>query len=428
MIPRLFAWPPVRAARPQALERPVVGLLVASTIFLLATGHREHPVLVRLRLRLREGALLRGGRVRGGARRCTSSSSCRWRCAHTARAASSRRCAQASPRRGRSRRTTTWSRPRPDPPTISPPRAARRGRRRLAALLVANAGESLGGPLRDLAVLAPRRAGGFPVNKTRARRRRHRRAWSAPPTGSRVAAAPRELELTLDELLALPQATHTLTLGCVEGWSTRQSWTGVPLRELARRAGVPEPARARGRLAAAEGRPARRRRSPGGAVADPRSLLALQVGRRAAAARPRLPGTDHRAGAARRAQHEVGRPPGAARMRPAALVAHVAALAPRRPGRSCSCSGWAGASTSSRWLLGAVIVHDALIWPAYTGADRAARRGRPAGWSNFVRVPLRDLGAARARLLPDHARQGRGGVHARERARVGRLRAALARS
>lgn len=74
-------------------------------------------------------------------------------------------------------------------------------------------------------------------------------------------------------------------------------------------------------------------------------------------------------------------------MRPAALVAHVAALA---------LAGWAllqllglgGSEHIVAWLLGAVIVHDALIWPAYTGADRAARRGRPAGWSNFVRVPL----------------------------------------
>ena len=37
VIPRLFAWPPVRSPA-HALERLVVGLLVASTIFLLATG------------------------------------------------------------------------------------------------------------------------------------------------------------------------------------------------------------------------------------------------------------------------------------------------------------------------------------------------------------------------------------------------------
>jgi hypothetical protein len=74
-------------------------------------------------------------------------------------------------------------------------------------------------------------------------------------------------------------------------------------------------------------------------------------------------------------------------MKPVALAAHVAALA---------LAGWAllqllglgGSEHIVVWLIGAVIVHDALIWPAYTGADRAARRGRPAGWSNYVRVPL----------------------------------------
>lgn len=74
-------------------------------------------------------------------------------------------------------------------------------------------------------------------------------------------------------------------------------------------------------------------------------------------------------------------------MRPAALAAHIAAVV---------LAGWAllqllglgGSEHIVAWLLGAVIVHDALIWPAYTGADRAARRGRPAGWSNFVRVPV----------------------------------------
>ena len=35
-------------------------------------------------------------------------------------------------------------------------------------LLAANAGQSIGGPLRATAFLAPRRQGGFPVNKTAA--------------------------------------------------------------------------------------------------------------------------------------------------------------------------------------------------------------------------------------------------------------------
>lgn len=39
------------------------------------------------------------------------------------------------------------------------------------------------------------------------------------------------------------------------------------------------------------------------------------------------------------------------------------------------------------WLAGAVIVHDLVLWPGYTALDRLARRGRPAGWVNYVRVP-----------------------------------------
>ena len=68
-----------------------------------------------------------------------------------------------------------------------------------------------------------------------------------------------------------------LTLGCVEGWSTRQTWTGVPLAELARRAGVAEP----GELLVESLQPKgilRQATLSGGQVADERSLLALRVG------------------------------------------------------------------------------------------------------------------------------------------------------
>ena len=87
---------------------------------------------------------------------------------------------------------------------------------------------------------------------------------------------PRELQLSREELLALPQATHTLTLGCVEGWSTRQTWTGVPLPELARRAGVADPRE----LLVESLQPAgilRQATLAANQVADERSLLALRV-------------------------------------------------------------------------------------------------------------------------------------------------------
>jgi DMSO/TMAO reductase YedYZ molybdopterin-dependent catalytic subunit len=47
-----------------------------------------------------------------------------------------------------------------------------------------------------------------------------------------------ELSFSREELLALPQRTATLPIACVEGWTTRQRWTGVQLKLLAERAGA----------------------------------------------------------------------------------------------------------------------------------------------------------------------------------------------
>ena len=71
---------------------------------------------------------------------------------------------------------------------------------------------------------------------------------------------------------------------------------------------------------------------------------------------------------------------------PLHLLAHLAALA---------LAGWAllailelgGWQRILLWLAAAVILHDALLWPAYTLLDRLARRGRPVAWINYVRVP-----------------------------------------
>jgi DMSO/TMAO reductase YedYZ molybdopterin-dependent catalytic subunit len=105
-----------------------------------------------------------------------------------------------------------------------------------ALLLVANVGETIGGPLRSLAFLAPRRED-FPVNRTAAR---------AEITPEMVGAAYQltltgggtEVLLSRDELLGMPQHTATLPIACVEGWTTTQEWTGVRLSELARAAGL----------------------------------------------------------------------------------------------------------------------------------------------------------------------------------------------
>ncbi len=43
----------------------------------------------------------------------------------------------------------------------------------------------------------------------------------------------------MDDLLALPQRTETLPIACVEGWSASATWTGVRLRDLLDAADVP---------------------------------------------------------------------------------------------------------------------------------------------------------------------------------------------
>jgi DMSO/TMAO reductase YedYZ molybdopterin-dependent catalytic subunit len=107
-----------------------------------------------------------------------------------------------------------------------------------ATLLAANVGQTLGGPFRSLAFLAPRRED-FPINK---------RAAVAGVTAEMVGPSYRLVLRTGDavvalsraDLLALPQHTARLPIACVEGWTTTQEWTGVRLSELAARAGAPD--------------------------------------------------------------------------------------------------------------------------------------------------------------------------------------------
>jgi len=72
---------------------------------------------------------------------------------------------------------------------------------------------------------------------------------------------------------------------------------------------------------------------------------------------------------------------------PLHLLAHLAALA---------IAAWAllqalqlgGADRIALWLVGAVVLHDLVLWPAYTTLDRLARRRRPLGSANYIRFPV----------------------------------------
>ncbi|MFR9796804.1 molybdopterin-dependent oxidoreductase [Streptomyces sp. MS06] len=173
--------------------------------------------------------------------------------------------------------------PRPDRPTVS-----RRGALGLvggASLLLfgTTVGQSLGGPLRRTALLAPHGGpdpgsgpGGFQVNKTAAYvgidpAETRDEAWRLVVTGRTGT-----VRLSRADLLAMPLHSAALPIACVEGWSTRdQWWRGVRLRDLAALVGhdtdppdvLVESLQRHGPFRVAALR--------ANQVADPRSLLAL---------------------------------------------------------------------------------------------------------------------------------------------------------
>ena len=281
VIPRLFAWPPVTAPA-QAVERAALALLVGSAIFLFATGvanmqywypfhfnflvaHYYGAVIfvgsLAVHVALKTPVILRAYRDRGWLRPLRDD------LAHT-------RPEPADPHGG-------LVPPDPAPPTLSR-RALFAGVGAGAlALVVASAGQSIGGPFRRLAFLAPRRQeigsgpNEFQVNKTAAA------AGVTPDMAGAewrlvLRGGGREVRLSREDLLAMPQRTERLPIACVEGWSTTQAWSGVPLAALAARAGLPgaagvfvESLQPRGALRAAS--------LSADQLADPRSLLALKV-------------------------------------------------------------------------------------------------------------------------------------------------------
>jgi hypothetical protein len=114
------------------------------------------------------------------------------------------------------------------------------------ALVVATHGGTFA-PLGDLAVLGQRRPGvgpqGLPVNKTAAAARVIGVARDPAYRLVVDGAVARRLELTLDDLRALPGRAATLPIACVEGWSESVRWRGVQVRDLLALAGVDPGAR-----------------------------------------------------------------------------------------------------------------------------------------------------------------------------------------
>ncbi|MGC4770064.1 molybdopterin-dependent oxidoreductase [Micromonospora sp. DT44] len=280
VLPKLFAWPPARSVA-QVLERLTLLLLVGGILFQIATG------LLNIQYSYVFGFDFYTAHY-FGAWIFTAAF-----VAHVIIKFPRLVTALRSRPPGTELRTTRAD-TRPEPPDpdglvateSGPATVSRRGAVALVgggALLLAvlTIGESLDGPLRRTALLLPRGRqpgtgpNGFPVNRTVAaagvRPEQTDASWRLTLRGGG-----RTVTLDRPGLLALTQHTAALPIACVEGWSTRQRWTGVRLRDLAALAGVPDPVSARVSSLEQAGL-FRTAVLAANQVLDPDSLLALRV-------------------------------------------------------------------------------------------------------------------------------------------------------
>ncbi|MBA2505387.1 MAG: molybdopterin-dependent oxidoreductase [Thermoleophilaceae bacterium] len=242
-IPKLFEWPPVRSPA-HALERLSLALLVGGSLFVFFTGILNvqlwYPfgfgflpahyygafiflAALTLHVAIKLPVVRRSFGERGVVRPLRDDLE------HTRPEAYDHEADSTAPEA-------------PAAPTLS--------RRGLIAtigagslgLFIVSAGQAIGGPLRRLAVLAPRGGdigGGpnaFPVNKS---------AATAKVTPALAGAnwqlqleGPSRASLFRFQLADMEQHTEDLPIACVEGWSTTQTWTGVRLRDLAKIVGA----------------------------------------------------------------------------------------------------------------------------------------------------------------------------------------------
>jgi DMSO/TMAO reductase YedYZ molybdopterin-dependent catalytic subunit len=148
---------------------------------------------------------------------------------------------------------------------------------------VMTAGQVIGGPFADLALLAPRGRGrgsapnAFPVNKSFAAVGIDRARVGPDWRLALLVGDERRALLDRQSLLAMELATAVLPIACVEGWSTTQTWTGPRLSELARLAGAPDAQEVEVRSLQPRGI-LRHATLNHGQLHDPDSLLALRVG------------------------------------------------------------------------------------------------------------------------------------------------------
>jgi hypothetical protein len=170
-----------------------------------------------------------------------------------------------------------------DRPTATAPGAL--SRRALVRTTFAAAGvavlATVGGTvpwLRNVSVFATRTGegpGGVPINKS-ARAAGVEESATSPDWRLDVVVGGVVTSLSYDDLRAMPQHTVDLPIACVEGWSAQGTWSGVRLADLL--ASVDAPAdRDVVVTSLQESGPYRRTTLPAGFAADERTLLALDL-------------------------------------------------------------------------------------------------------------------------------------------------------
>jgi DMSO/TMAO reductase YedYZ molybdopterin-dependent catalytic subunit len=301
-------------------------------------------------------------------------------------------------------------------------------------LLLQGAGQSIGGPLRSLALFAPRSLhgdgpNGFPINRTAVTA-----GVTAEKVGARwrlrLVAGTRVVTLSREQLLRLPQRTYDLPIACVEGWSTTQRWTGVPIARLAKLVGVDGAFTVETQSIANNGLFDAATLAPE-QTGDGRTLLALRVNGRdlsldhgypARVIGPGIPGV-HCTKWARTMTFALLWPM-VARFRRlyGASPLHVLALAASLLIAAAAIAGWFQAfpgPTAAKvvgWLFGAVLVHDLVLLPLYSLFDRIAFGPRRVGESRrpaehtpgiaYVRVPALLSGLLFLVFFPEILRLG----------------------
>jgi DMSO/TMAO reductase YedYZ molybdopterin-dependent catalytic subunit len=310
VLPRLFAWPPARSPA-RILERLSLIMIVGGVLFEIVTGILDiqnyyvfpfsfytahlygawvfiagfacHVLLKfgRMRAGLRSRSLRAELRIPLAQTRPEAAAAEAGSAAAAAEAGSAAAAAEAGSADSAESGDSADSLRPADParPTIS--RRGLLGAVAGASLTLAGlaVGQSIGGWTRWTALFGPRGtsaalSGVLPVNRT---------AAVIGLTDADVGPAYRlvlvglhQVSLTREQVAALPQRSAVLPIACVEGWSTAALWSGVRLTDLARLAGVRDPAGAvvesieqvgsfkMASLSAAQ-------------VTDPRSMLALRV-------------------------------------------------------------------------------------------------------------------------------------------------------